>query len=208
MPKILLIGEQENTDALVTISSIMKMYSSIEIDNINNMEIYSKVLANYDLVVLWFCISPDLKVIEKISSITEKTLIIASVYTKEEMIEVLSYPLRGMITSDFTLKELIYKIETILDGGYSIYDGAIQYLLNNHYKTLVAAQRPVDLLTRREWEVLEQVAKGLKNEQVAEELSLSKGTVSMYMNKIIKKLEVKNKAGAVALAINNNWINV
>lgn len=208
MEKILLIGERQNSEALNTLTSIMKMYSTIEIDYIHNNELYSKEFSDYALIILWFSISPDLELIRNITKITSKVLVISSVYTESEMVEILKYPIRGITTSDFRLKELVYDIEKILSGGYCFYDAAIQYLLNSHYEIVISAQRPDNLLTKREWEILEQVAKGYKNEQVAKELSLSKGTVSMYMNKIINKLEVRNKAGAVALALQNKWIKV
>jgi DNA-binding CsgD family transcriptional regulator len=54
------------------------------------------------------------------------------------------------------------------------------------------------LLTAREREVLELMAAGATNSQVARELVLSEGTVKSHVKRILRKLRVDSRAGAVA----------
>jgi DNA-binding CsgD family transcriptional regulator len=54
------------------------------------------------------------------------------------------------------------------------------------------------LLTAREREVLELMASGATNSQIARELVVSEGTVKSHVKRILRKLHVSNRAGAVA----------
>jgi DNA-binding NarL/FixJ family response regulator len=53
-------------------------------------------------------------------------------------------------------------------------------------------------LTRREWEVLERIAEGVTNREVAGELHLSVETVRTHVSNILAKLEAPNRAAAAA----------
>jgi DNA-binding CsgD family transcriptional regulator len=60
------------------------------------------------------------------------------------------------------------------------------------------ASRLGTLLTAREQEVLELMAGGATNSQIARELVVSEGTVKSHVKRILRKLRVDNRAGAVA----------
>jgi DNA-binding CsgD family transcriptional regulator len=62
-----------------------------------------------------------------------------------------------------------------------------------------ASRSPLDsLLTAREQEVLELMSSGATNNQIARELVVSEGTVKSHVKRILRKLRVDNRAGAVA----------
>jgi DNA-binding NarL/FixJ family response regulator len=51
-------------------------------------------------------------------------------------------------------------------------------------------------LTRRQVEVLELIARGLTNRQIAERLVLTTGTVANHIEHILRRLDVPNRAAA------------
>lgn len=69
-------------------------------------------------------------------------------------------------------------------------------------ETVRASPQPVqpliEPLTPRELEVLELIAAGLTNQQIAEELIISVGTVKWYTSEIYGKLNVGSRTQAVA----------
>jgi DNA-binding CsgD family transcriptional regulator len=66
-------------------------------------------------------------------------------------------------------------------------------------RSATAARSPLgSLLTAREQEVLELMASGATNNQIARELVVSEGTVKSHVKRILRKLRVDNRAGAVA----------
>lgn len=61
-------------------------------------------------------------------------------------------------------------------------------------------------LTARELEVLRQVAGGLKNRQIAEQLVLTEQTVKNHLSRIMHKLGVPNRTHAVTFAVRQGWL--
>jgi two-component system, NarL family, nitrate/nitrite response regulator NarL len=53
--------------------------------------------------------------------------------------------------------------------------------------------RRIDALGQREKEIVERVARGLRNRQIGEELSLSEGSIKVYLHTIFDKLDVRSR---------------
>jgi len=62
-------------------------------------------------------------------------------------------------------------------------------------------------LTPREREILQWVAAGLQNKQIAEALDLSLATVRNHIHNILEKLNVHSKLEAVSLAFRTGWVS-
>ncbi len=60
---------------------------------------------------------------------------------------------------------------------------------------------PVEMLSSREREVLQQVARGYTNQQIADEIGLSVKTVESYRSRLMKKLGLKERSDLVRVAI-------
>jgi DNA-binding NarL/FixJ family response regulator len=61
-------------------------------------------------------------------------------------------------------------------------------------------------LSERELEILEQLSKGLRYDQVADNLNISTGTVRKHIENIYRKLQVHNKTAAVEAGKKRGWI--
>ena len=59
----------------------------------------------------------------------------------------------------------------------------------------------LDLLTKRERQVLELLAEGRQQDEIARELVISPKTVATHIQRILGKLEVRSRAQAVAVAL-------
>lgn len=82
---------------------------------------------------------------------------------------------------------------------------------NGHMPALHLAGDPpaaIDQLTPREWEILSMIARGYSNQEIADKLVLSVGTVKGHVNHIFSKLDVHNRTAAVARARDNQLILV
>lgn len=62
-------------------------------------------------------------------------------------------------------------------------------------------------LTLREREVLGYLKKGMTNPEIAQELSISRSTVKAHVSSILSKLQVSNRAEAIAFAIENHLVD-
>ncbi len=65
---------------------------------------------------------------------------------------------------------------------------------------------PRSCISRREKEVLELASRGLANKEIAATLYIQEQTVKNHMGSILRKLRVKGRAQAAALALRNGWI--
>ena len=54
-------------------------------------------------------------------------------------------------------------------------------------------KKEFDLLTQKEIEILEQIAKGLSNKEISEKLFLSEGTIRNYISGILEKLDLRDR---------------
>jgi DNA-binding CsgD family transcriptional regulator len=61
-------------------------------------------------------------------------------------------------------------------------------------------------LTAREREILQWVAGGLQNKEIAQKLDLSLATVRNHVHNVLEKLEVHSKLEAVSLAFRHGWV--
>lgn len=93
--------------------------------------------------------------------------------------------------------ELLRAIRSVADGGVYIQGELVQPLISAAGTSKLAPGR----LSPRETEVLQLVANGFENKQVATELGLSEATVKTYMRGIFERLEVASRAEAVAVGL-------
>ena len=85
-------------------------------------------------------------------------------------------------------------IETVMKGKTYLSDEAAQSL-----RKISNGDMPI--LTRREKEVLELIAEGMTNAEVAEKLFISVTTVDTHRKNLLAKFEAKNIAALIKLAV-------
>ena len=64
-----------------------------------------------------------------------------------------------------------------------------------------------EILSARELEVLELIARGHKNREIALALGIEECTVRFHVGNILSKLRARNRTEAVSHAFKNGWIN-
>jgi len=108
----------------------------------------------------------------------------------------------GYILKNSSKEELIRAIHSIYEGGI-FFNGEVGDALTA-YKRSSAVELPV--LTRREQEILELIAEGYTNAQIAEKIFLSQFTVDSHRKNLLAKLNVKNTASLIRLAVEQKLI--
>ena len=99
----------------------------------------------------------------------------------------------GYVLKNATKEELLEGIETVMRGKIYLSDEAALSLRKNN-------NGEVPVLTRREKEVLELIAEGMTNNEIASKLFISASTVDTHRKNLLAKLEAKNTASLVRLA--------
>jgi DNA-binding NarL/FixJ family response regulator len=65
-----------------------------------------------------------------------------------------------------------------------------------------------EALTAREVDVLALIAQGLSDEEIAEELVISKATVRFHVTNVLQKLHLKNRTQAALYAIREGYVTI
>lgn len=103
----------------------------------------------------------------------------------------------GYLQKNVTANELGLAIRSAFDGKMTLSPEATQVLADS----IVQPQIPGDKLTERERDVLKCMVDGLNNNEIAERLVVSLGTVKFHISNIFHKLGVDSRVEAVKAAI-------
>lgn len=107
----------------------------------------------------------------------------------------------GYLLKNTGRDELIRALETVAEGGVYLQGDVVAPLV-----TEVATTPSTLKLSPREREVLQLVAHGYENKQIATELEISEATVKTYLRGIFERFDVSSRAEAVAVALREGLI--
>lgn len=121
----------------------------------------------------------------------------------EHLFEAVKSGAEGYLLKDMSREELRRTLEAVAAGAPALSPALAAKILREFARLAREgpAKEPQDELTPRERDVLELVAEGATNREVAEALFLSEHTVGFHMKNILSKLHLRNRAQAVAYAI-------
>jgi DNA-binding NarL/FixJ family response regulator len=129
------------------------------------------------------------------------TILYTGAADRSVLLEALDAGARGFLLKEAPLDDLTRAIR-ILSGGGTYVDPALAGEL-----TGPRATERLHNVTKREREVLRLLADGMRNEQVARELSISPLTVRTHVKKAMLKLEADTRTQAVARALRESLIS-
>jgi two-component system response regulator DegU len=144
-------------------------------------------------------------------SFPEISVLILTMHENEDyLLEAVKAGAAGYVLKDAPQEELVTAIRKVLEGETTLNrrlaTGLLKRLANDARGAAalnIDARRalPAHPLTARELEVLEQVALGQTNREIAEEFVISVGTVKNHVEHLIAKLEASDRTQAVVRAL-------
>lgn len=150
-----------------------------------------------------------LEVLQKISKLKYKVkILVLTVHNEVEyLLKAVDIGVNGYLLKDSEIAELKKAIVAVVNGEDYIQPSLIPMLnaklINNNRDN-----EKIEKLTKRELEVLKQLAIGKINRQIAEDLQISERTVKNHVSSIFKKIDVKDRTQAAVFTIRNNLINI
>ncbi len=112
---------------------------------------------------------------------------------------------RGFLLKDSDIGDVIEAIETVAAGGTYFSPQLLSSLAGRMRTREAVADEP---LSSREREILVAVCRGLSNQEIADELFISKRTVDKHRANILEKTGCKNTASLVVYAIRNHIVEI
>ena len=155
-------------------------------------------------VVLMDLLLPDIVGSEAIRRICQRApaaqiIVLTTVVGDAEIYRALEAGARGYLLKDMVRKELILAIRAVATG---------RRYIPAQVGTCIAENLPRPDITAREIEVLQLVASGFKNKEVAHRLEVSEATVNAHIKHILEKLNANDRTHAVTVALRRGIIHL
>jgi DNA-binding NarL/FixJ family response regulator len=123
-----------------------------------------------------------------------------SVYVRE----ILRAGARGYLLKDSVADDLVAAIRAVASGEGYLSPGVSNAVLDDYRRHVT---NPIDLLSSREREVLQMLAEGKTNKEIATVLNLSVYTVDAHRGRIMEKLNLHSINELVRFAVRNGLID-
>ncbi len=136
-----------------------------------------------------------------------RTIVFTAFDTDERILEAVQAGVQGYLLKGAERQELFNAIR-IVHGGGSLLQPVIASKLMQQVSQAKQMTTDVDPLTPRELEVLNLLAQGLQNKEIATALVISERTVKYHVSSIMSKLGAGNRTEAVAIAANQGLIEL
>jgi DNA-binding NarL/FixJ family response regulator len=104
----------------------------------------------------------------------------------------------GYVVKKSAAKEVVEAIRTVYSGGRYLSKELVNPVIE---QVAHGAESPLARLSSRERQVLQMLAEGKSNAQIADRLSLSQKTVETYRARLMEKLDIHDFASLVKVAI-------
>ncbi|MBN2275987.1 MAG: response regulator transcription factor [Bacteroidales bacterium] len=135
-------------------------------------------------------------------------VIALSMFGDEEYLQdMIKAGVKGFLLKNITGKDLEHAIQVIFSGGNYYSEELLKFFTN---KYLQDKHPEIDdiKITKRELEVLQLVAEGLSNQEIADRLFISKRTVDGHKNNLIAKTGSKNIVNLLMYSIKKGFVKI
>jgi two-component system, NarL family, response regulator len=126
-------------------------------------------------------------------------IVLTSYDGDEDVYRALREGARGYVLKDMDRNEVLRAIRAVAAG---------ERYLPPDVDSRLAERLASEALTGREIEVLELIARGLRNSEIARLLAITEGTVKIHVKKILRKLDVSDRTEAVTIALQRGILHL
>jgi two-component system, NarL family, response regulator NreC len=137
-----------------------------------------------------------------------KVLVLTQYDDSEYVLSLVRAGARGYISKTATASELISAIRAVNAGEFFLYPSAAKTLIEEYLRRFGGEKDGYDRLTSREREMLQLVAEGQTNREIADRLVIGVKTVLRHRTNIMEKLGFHNRTELIKYAISKGLIEV
>lgn len=137
-------------------------------------------------------------------------LVLTLLATEEHIFQMLDAGASGYMLKNAGLDELVHGIRTVAAGRpFLCCELGLAALCKTREQdaTSTDVRKKTNDLSRRETEVLQLIAQGLTNQEIADRLFTSKRTVETHRQNIIRKTQMKNTASLIRYAVSEGLVS-
>lgn len=178
----------------------------------NGRELLGLVKAHSPDVVVVDIRMPEMDGLEAVRAIRkdhpEVKAMMLTVHDEESYVhEAISAGATGYLLKTVTTDELVKGILTVAAGKAMLHPLITRHLIDEFAEMSRKSPRPAKQLSKREQDVLQLLAYGKSNKEIAKELAIGAQTVKTHVSHIFAKLGAADRTGAVALALRQGLVD-
>ncbi|MFE9078867.1 response regulator [Bacillus mobilis] len=129
---------------------------------------------------------------------TIKILILSSFSEQDYVLPALEAGADGYQLKEVQPEQLVASIIAVQEGNANFHPKVTPAILG---RSSVKKENPFSMLTKREQEVLREIAKGRSNKEIAAALHITEQTVKTHVSNVLAKLEVDDRTQAALYAV-------
>jgi len=161
-------------------------------------------------VILMDMVMPNQDGVSAIKEIMQKMpqariLVLTSFGEEERISEAIRAGALGYLLKDSSPDQLFQAIRNVAEGNLSLSQNMALKLMQELQRP-PQPKSPESALTERELDVLKGIARGLSNQEIASELSISATTVRTHISNLFNKLDLTNRTQAAIYAVEHGLI--
>ena len=126
-----------------------------------------------------------------------KVLILTTFGTSDDITRALKAGATGAIMKSATNRELLEAVQSVAQG---------RRFVSAEVEGILANDPPIPELSQRQREILESIARGLTNREIATQLDISLESVKSHVKVILEKLEASSRTEAASIAQRKNLL--
>lgn len=129
-----------------------------------------------------------------------RTIILTAYGSDQRILDAVRAGARGYLLKGAGLDEVLHAVRVVAAGG-SLLEPAVTERLLGSMEQLLRNGSITEMLTERERMILTYMAQGFSNKMIGQELHLAERTIKFHTTVLFQKLQVSNRAEAVAKAL-------
>ena len=143
---------------------------------------------------------------------TAKTIMLTVSDEESDLYEAIKAGASGYLLKEISIEEVASAVRAVVAGQSLISPSMASKLLTEFTNLSKRADErttvPTPRLTERELEVLQHVAQGMSNREIASELFISENTVKNHVRNILEKLHLHTRMEAVMYAVREKLLDI
>ena len=191
------------------ISALLALEPDIKVvgEASNGREAVSGVESTRPDVILMDLVMPEMDGIEAIQQVVARQpqariLVLTSFATDDKVFPAIKAGALGYLLKDSEPRDVVDAIRQVYRGESSLHPRIARKLMQELSRPPASRKPPTpDPLTEREMEVLCLVAQGKSNREIADDLTVTEGTVRVHVSTILSKLHLASRTQATLYAL-------
>ena len=125
--------------------------------------------------------------------IPTRVVLLTAQISDDEVMEAVRLGVAGMVLKETASRQLLQVLHKVAGGETSLDDKVVRRAVDKLLRARSGVAQAQRVLTNRELEIVRLVATGLRNKQIADQLSITEGTVKIHLHTIFEKLGVSSR---------------